>query len=104
MGVQPLVPDAADACVPVTCIYSYPLHTQGGIQWTMMRRTSVGKYHIRLTLQILTIGSDMVVIELLVPPAMRHTKGLWIPLSGRHNYINIMEMVGPPGLEPGDVG
>jgi len=66
-----------------------------------MRRTSVGKYHIRLTLQILTIGSDMVVIELLVPPAMRCTKGLWSLVLNDIKRCILWEVVGPPGLEPG---
>jgi len=53
-----------------------------------MRRTSVGKYHIRLTLQTLTIGSATVVTNLQMPRCW-DTKGLWIPLSERHNYKNI---------------
>ena len=52
-----------------------------------MRRTSVGKYHIRLTLQILTIGSDMVAIELLVPPRHAMHQGAMIPRPQRHNAM-----------------
>jgi len=37
-------------------------------------------------------------------PSMKCTKGLWIPLTRRHNYMNFMQMVGPPGLEPGTKG
>ena len=37
-------------------------------------------------------------------PAMGHTKGLWIPWSQRHNAMFTMEVVGPEGLEPDDVG
>ena len=33
-----------------------------------------------------------------------YTKGLWIPWSRLYNYMNLMEMVGPPGLEPGTKG
>jgi len=33
-------------------------------------------------------------------PAMGYTKGLWIPLSERHNAMISMRMVGPVGLEP----
>jgi len=41
---------------------------------------------------------------LLMPPIMPHTRGLWIPWSRRYNYKNVMQMVGPPGLEPGTKG
>ena len=36
------------------------------------------------------------------PPAMGYTKGLWISLSWRHNVMNFMWIVGPPGLKPDD--
>ena len=35
---------------------------------------------------------------------MECTMGLSIPCSRRHNYKKTMEMVGPPGLEPGTKG
>jgi len=38
--------------ISVTRIHSYPFHAQGSIQGALMRHTSVGKYHIRLLLQL----------------------------------------------------
>jgi hypothetical protein len=72
MGVRFFIHGAADDRVSVTRIHSYPLHAQGSIQRTMMRRTSVGKYHIRLTLQTLTMGSATVVTKLQMPPLLGH--------------------------------
>ena len=37
------------------------------------------------------------------PPATTHTKGLCVSWSQRHNPMNYMQMVGPPGLSPIDV-
>ena len=36
--------------------------------------------------------------------AMKCTEGLWVSWSRRHKSMNFMEMVGPPGLEPGTKG
>jgi hypothetical protein len=68
-----------------------------------MRRTSVGKYHIRLTLQTLTIGSATVVTKLQMPPLLGH-QGIPTPRPLCHNAMNSLRMVGQEGLEPSTKG